>query len=379
VSTRAGVQREPHPPLARVERLAADLDERGIDALLVEAPVDLRYLTGFTGSHGLALIVGAAADGRLGAHRFLTDFRYSTQSAEQLPEEFGREIVPGELLDALAALLADTAGRLGFDAAHLTVKAHRRLVEILPSGWSLVAATGAVEGLRAIKDAAEIARIRAAAELADEALRGVLADGILGRSERDVAIELELRMRRLGAEAPSFPPIVAAGAGGALPHAVPREEAIPRDVLVTIDWGALHEGYCSDCTRTYATGEGISSEAREVYELVLAAQTQGLSAVRAGPSGREVDAVARRVIERGGHGDQFGHGLGHGVGMEIHEAPRLSRTAGEEPLRAGHVVTVEPGVYIPGRFGVRIEDLVVVGEDAHEVLTSLPKELTVIS
>ncbi len=379
MSTRAGVQREPHSPLARVERLAADLDERGIDALLVEAPVDLRYLTGFTGSHGLALIVGAAADGRLGAHRFLTDFRYSTQSAEQLPEEFGREIVPGELLDALAALLADTAGRLGFDAAHLTVKAHRRLVEILPPGWSLVAATGAVEGLRAIKDAAEIARIRAAAELADEALRGVLADGILGRSERDVAIELELRMRRLGAEAPSFPPIVAAGAGGALPHAVPREEAIPRDVLVTIDWGALHEGYCSDCTRTYATGEGISSEAREVYELVLAAQTQGLSAVRAGPSGREVDAVARRVIERGGHGDQFGHGLGHGVGMEIHEAPRLSRTAGEEPLRAGHVVTVEPGVYIPGRFGVRIEDLVVVGEDAHEVLTSLPKELTVIS
>jgi Xaa-Pro aminopeptidase len=379
VSTQAGVRRGPHPPLARVERLAAELDERGIDALLVDAPVDLRYLTGFTGSHGLALIVGGAAEGRLGAHRFLTDFRYSTQSAEQVPAEFEREIVPGELLDALAALLADTAGRLGFDAAHLTVKAHRRLVEILPPGWSLVAVTAAVERLRAIKDAAEIARIRAAAELADEALRGVLADGLVGRSERDLAIELELRMRRLGAEAASFPPIVAAGAGGALPHAEPREEAIPRDVLVTIDWGALLEGYCSDCTRTYATGEGISGEAREVYELVLAAQTQGLAAVRAGPSGREVDAVARRVIEQAGHGDQFGHGLGHGVGMEIHEAPRLSRTAGEEPLRAGHVVTVEPGVYIPGRLGVRIEDLVVVREDAHEVLTSLPRELTVIS
>jgi len=375
----AGVRPEPQPLLARVARLAADLDARGIDALLVEAPVDLRYLTGFTGSHGLALIVGAAAKARLGAHRFLTDFRYSTQSAEQLPEEFERGIVPGELLEALAALLAGSDGRLGFDAAHLTVKAHRKLVEVLPPGWSLLAATGAVAALRAIKDAAEIARIRAAAELADEALREVLADGIVGRSERDVAIELELRMRRLGAEAPSFPPIVAAGAGGALPHAEPREEAIPRDVLVTIDWGALLEGYCSDCTRTYATGEGISSEAREVYELVLAAQAQGLAALRAGPSGREVDAVARRVIEQAGHGDQFGHGLGHGVGMEIHEAPRLSRTAGEEQLRAGHVVTVEPGVYIPGRLGVRIEDLVVVGEDAHEVLTSLPKELTVIS
>jgi Xaa-Pro aminopeptidase len=201
----------------------------------------------------------------------------------------------------------------------------------------------------------------------------------VGRSERDVAIELELRMRRIGAEAPSFPSIVAAGANGALPHAEPRAVEIPRDVLVTIDWGALHEGYCSDCTRTYATGEGLSTEAREVYGLVLAAQEEGLAALRAGPTGREVDAVARQVIEQAGHGEHFGHGLGHGVGMEIHEGPRLSRAAGEEALRAGHVVTVEPGVYIPGQLGVRIEDLVVVREEAHEVLTSLPKELTVIS
>ena len=379
MSTHAGAQPEAHSGIARVARLAADLDERELDALLVASPVDLRYLTGFTGSHGLALIIGAAAGGRLGAHRFLTDFRYRTQSAEQLPDTFEREIVAGELLDALASLLTGSAGRLGFDAAHLTVKAHRGLVELLPQQWRLLAATGAVEGLRAVKDAAEIARIRAAAELADEALRGVLEGGLVGRSEREIAIELEVGMRRLGAEAPSFPAIVASGAGGALPHAAPRDVEIPRDVLVTIDWGAMHEGYCSDCTRTYATGERISTEAREVYELVLAAQIQGLSQVRAGPSGREVDAVARQVIEQGGHGEDFGHGLGHGVGMEIHEAPRLSRTAGEEPLRAGHVVTVEPGVYIPGRLGVRIEDLVVVGEDAHEVLTSLPKALTVIS
>ena len=186
-------------------------------------------------------------------------------------------------------------------------------------------------------------------------------------------------MRRLGAEAASFPSIVAAGPHGALPHAEPREQEIPRDVLVTIDWGALHEGYCSDCTRTYATGEGISEQAREVYALVLAAQEAGLAAVAAGPSGREVDAVARAIIEQAGHGEHFGHGLGHGVGMEIHEGPRLSRTAGEDPLRPGNVVTVEPGVYLPGVLGVRIEDLVVVGEDAQEVLTGLPKALTVVS
>jgi Xaa-Pro aminopeptidase len=154
---------------------------------------------------------------------------------------------------------------------------------------------------------------------------------------------------------------------------------IPRDVLLTIDWGALHEGYCSDCTRTYATGESISAKAREVYELVRLAQEEALAAARAGPSGRELDAVARAVIEGAGQGEHFGHGLGHGVGMEVHEAPRLSRVAGDEPLRAGNVVTVEPGVYLPGQLGVRIEDLVVLGEDGSETFTSLPKGLTVVA
>jgi len=369
-----------HPGIERAGRLAAELRAREVDVLLVAAPINLRYLTGFTGSHGLALIGAEQADrGKVLPDRFFTDFRYATQSAEQVSESFEREIVRGNLLEAAVGSLPGASGRFGFDEASLTVGDHTRLRALLPQEWELAPCGGAVERLRAVKDAGELERIRAATELADEALRGVLEDGVVDRSEREVAIELELRMRRLGAEAASFPSIVAAGAHGALPHAEPRPRKIPRDVLVTIDWGALHEGYCSDCTRTYATGEGISTQAREIYELVRCAQEQGVAAVRAGPTGRELDAVAREVIEAAGHGEHFGHGLGHGVGMDIHEGPRLSRTAGEEPLQAGNVVTVEPGVYLPGRLGVRIEDLVVVGEDGHETLTSLSKALTVVA
>jgi Xaa-Pro aminopeptidase len=364
----------------RAGRLARELRAREVDLLLVWAPVNVRYLTGFTGSNGLVLL---AADGDASVDRFFTDFRYDTQSAAQVADSFNCEIVSGELLDAAARSLFGKAaggGRLGFDEASLTVAQHGHLRELLEEeSWELVPCAGMVERLRAVKDPQEIAAIRAASELADEALRGVLADGLVGRTERDVAIALELGMRRLGADAPSFPSIVAAGAHGALPHAEPRDEPIPRDVLVTIDWGALHRGYCSDCTRTYATGEAISEEARHVYELVLAAQERGIAAVNAGPNGKQLDAVAREAIEQGGHGEHFGHGLGHGVGMEIHEGPRLSRTAGGEPLQAGNVVTVEPGVYLPGRCGVRIEDLLVVTEQGSDVLTMLPKELTVIS
>ncbi len=363
---------------ARVERLAGELPGLELDALLVDSLVNVRYLTGFTGSSAMALVLDGKTVGQGGHHRFLTDFRYTTQAAEQVPGEFERQIVAGELLEALGGLLAEGGGRLGFDEASLTVKTHRRLRELLPESWDLVACSGAVERLRAVKEPAEIERLRAASQLADEALREVLERGLAGRSERDVALDLELRMRRLGAESPSFPSIVAAGAHGALPHAEPRDQKIPRDVLVTIDWGAVLDGYCSDCTRTYATGEAISTQAREVYELVLDAQQRGLAAVQAGRSGPDLDAVARAVIEAGGHGESFGHGLGHGVGMEVHEAPRVSRTASDEPLVAGNVVTIEPGVYLPGHLGVRIEDLVVVREGTQEVLTSLSKELTVV-
>jgi Xaa-Pro aminopeptidase len=176
----------------------------------------------------------------------------------------------------------------------------------------------------------------------------------------------------------SFEPIVASGAHGALPHASPRPEAIPADVLVTIDWGAKLDGYCSDCTRTYATGDGVEQEALEVYELVRSVQQASLEEVRAGRDGREVDAVGRATIAEAGHGEHYGHGLGHGVGLEVHEGPTLSPRS-KDTLAAGNVVTVEPGIYVPGRFGVRIEDLLVVTDDGCDVLSSLPKQLTVIS
>src|SRR5580704_136530 len=224
------------------ERLAEGLAALEVDALLVDSLVNVRYLTGFTGSNGLALVFGEGAP-----HRFLTDFRYTTQAAEQVPAEFERQTVAGELLEGLAPLLGERTGRLGFDDRSLTVSAHRRLGELLPKGWELVAAGGAVERLRAIKEPHEIERIRAASRLADAALEEILEGGLAGRTEEEVAVALELCMRRLGAQAPSFPSIVAAGAHGALPHARPRKELIPRDVLVTIDWGAVLDGYCSDC------------------------------------------------------------------------------------------------------------------------------------
>lgn len=368
--------------IVRATRLAAELRKLEVDRLLVSSPVNVRYLTGYTGSNGLVVIT---ADERA-EQLFFTDFRYATQSAEQVPDGYEREIAPAELLQAVAQALGQ-AGQgaggnlarqsLGFDDMSLTVKQHARLGELLAEDWKLIPCGGLVERLRESKDEPEIARIRAAAQLADKALMGVLEGGLVGRTERDVAMELELRMRRLGAQTPSFPSIVAAGGHGALPHAEPRDVQIPRDVLVTIDWGAYLDGYCSDCTRTYATGP-LDEDSTRVYELVLAAQQAALAVVRPGISGPEVDGVARSIIERAGHAEHFGHGVGHGVGMEVHEGPRLSRTAGDEPLRAGNVVTVEPGVYLPGHLGVRIEDLAVVVDGGHECLTGLSKQLTVV-
>jgi Xaa-Pro aminopeptidase len=351
--------------VSRADRVAERLAERELDLLLITNLTNLRYLTGFTGSNGMAVV------GR-DVRRFVTDFRYVEQAAQQV-EGFDREQGPQDFVTALGDGWPEGRLRLGFEDDHVTVRRHRRLGEVVPDRIELVAAGGIVEALREVKDAGEIERLQAAAALADEVYDVLRERGVTGRSERAVAVEIEEEMRRRGAEGPSFPSIVASAERGAKPHAVPADVEIPHGTLVTLDFGARLDGYCSDCTRTWATGE-LPDDLAAAYELVQRAQAAALEAVRPGPEGRDVDAVARDMIEQAGHGAHFGHGLGHGVGLDIHEAPRLARTA-EAPLAAGNVVTVEPGVYLPGRGGVRIEDLVAVTEDGHRVLSSQPKEL----
>jgi Xaa-Pro aminopeptidase len=353
---------------ARAEALRAAVAERGLDALLVSDLVNVRWLTGFTGSNAAA-VLGPAQ------RRFVTDFRYLTQAAEQIDAGWEREI-DSDLLKRVAAGLPDGPFRLGFDDANLSVKQHAQLAEQVGDGVELVAAGGMVEELRAVKDAAEIDAIRAAARVADAAFEEVVGAGIVGRTERDVALDLEIAMRRRGASGASFAPIVAAAEHGARPHAEPRDVPIPAGTLVVIDWGAQLDGYASDCTRTVATGE-LDARDRAVYDVVLRAQEAALEAVRPGPTGREVDAIARAIIDEAGHAEHFGHGLGHGVGMEVHEGPRLSKL-GDDRLAAGNIVTVEPGVYVPGAVGVRIEDLVAVTAEGHEVLTGLSKQLRTV-
>jgi Xaa-Pro aminopeptidase len=353
---------------ARVERLTALLPDAGVDVMLVTNLANIRYLTGYSGSNGLALI---GSDTR----RFITDFRYVEQAAIEVDASFERLRAPQELLDAVEEQLPDGTVRLGFEAAHVSVQAHSRIRGLLDQRIELVATSGLVERLRAVKDAAEVERIRAACALADRAFEQLIAEGLVGRTEREVALALEFAMRELGAQRPSFDTIIAAGPHGALPHAQPRDVVIEPGQLVVIDWGAELDGYCSDCTRTVATGR-LDDEAQAIYALVRAAQLAGVEAVRAGRSGREVDALARAVIENGGQGEHFGHGLGHGVGLEVHEAPRLAKRS-EDELRAGNVVSVEPGIYLPDSLGVRIEDLVVVIDEGCEILTSVSKDLIV--
>jgi Xaa-Pro aminopeptidase len=359
----------------RSERLAGLIAERDLDLLLVTNLVNLRYLTGYRGTNAICLV---GSSERI----FATDFRYLERMKAQLSDydvRRGKEDLLGvvtEVLDERGA--GESPVRVGFEDAHLTVRLHRKLTDIVGDRAELVAASGLVEQLRAVKDDDELAAIRRAAALADEAYDWLVSEhGLVGHTERAVALALERRVTDLGAEGVSFPPIVAAGANGALPHAEARNVEIPPDTLVIVDFGCVFEGYCSDCTRTFATGT-LEEEAAEVYELVRKAQAAALAAVAPGADVREVDGAARAIIDAAGRKDQFGHGTGHGVGLEVHEAPRVA-PSGEGALAAGNVVTIEPGIYVPGRFGVRIEDLTAVTADGREVLTALPKELVTVA
>jgi Xaa-Pro aminopeptidase len=357
----------------RADRLAELVAEEGLDQLIVgdlvrpgdssgDATANARWLTGFGGTSAVAVV---GPETRL----FITDFRYTERAEREVGDAFERVTAASRLLPELASHLS---GRVGFDDTATSVANHAKLAGELGDGVELVPAGGLVERLRRRKDEREQEAIAEATRIADDAYESVLADGLAGRTEREVAASAHARIRELGAE-PSFPAIVAAGPNGALPHADPSDREIAQGDLVVWDMGARVGGYCSDCTRTYAVGE-IGEAAREAYELVRAAQAAGLEAVRAGVSGEEADEAARSVIRDGGHEEHFGHGLGHGVGLEVHEAPRLGKSS-EDVLEVGDVVTVEPGVYLPGEFGIRIEDLVIVTEDGCEILTSLGKEL----
>lgn len=348
----------------RGDRLEQLLAERELERMLVTDLVNVRYLTGFTGTNG-ACVCGP------GIRLFFTDFRYTERAATEV-EGWEPITVSGDWLGAIAERLE---GRVGFEDDHMDVRVHEKLKEKLADGVEAVAAGGTVEKLRRVKDEVELTAIEAASKLADEVWLWSVERGFAGRRERDVARAAEARIRELGGD-PSFPAIVAAGPNGALPHAEPGEREIGRGELVVFDMGAKLDGYCSDGTRTYATGD-LDESARAVYEVVLAAQLASLDAVTPGAKGEDVDAVARKIIDEAGHGDRFGHGLGHGVGLEVHEAPRLSPRA-DDVLEPGEVVTVEPGIYLPGELGVRIEDFVVVTEDGYRNLSSLPKELQVV-
>ncbi|MGZ4554577.1 MAG: aminopeptidase P family protein [Mycobacteriaceae bacterium] len=364
------------PHSARREALRALLREEHCDALVVSELLNVRYLTGFTGSNAALVVHANDSPGNEDRTVFCTDGRYRTQSAEQVPD-LRREIARACAEHLVGLAVQPPARALGFESHVVTVDGHAVLAAAAADAV-LQRTPGLVERLRTIKDVGEVALLRAACDAADAALAQLLSSGGVraGRSEIDVARELESLMRDHGADGPSFETIVAAGANSAIPHHRPTTAVLAAGDFVKMDFGALVGGYHSDMTRTVVLGEPATWQ-REVYELVSAAQAAGRAALTAGTASAAVDAAARQLIVDAGHGDHFLHGLGHGVGLEIHEAPGIGALS-TGMLSAGAAVTVEPGVYLQGRGGVRIEDTLVVTDSTPELLTLTTKELLVV-
>jgi Xaa-Pro aminopeptidase len=352
----------------RRRRLADGLPSYSAEAVLVTKLVNVRYLTGFSGSSGAVLVL---ADG---SALLATDGRYQDQAADECPD-VERVITRSGPADLLARADGCGAGAVGFEEHDLTVAVHRQLAESF--GGSLLALPPVVEPLRAVKDDGELALLREACRISDAALAEVLPRVRVGATERRVAADLEATMRRLGADHAAFDSIVAAGPNSAIPHHTPTDRPIARGDLLKIDFGALVDGYHADETRTFVVGAAPADWQLELHAAVAAAQAAGVAALEAGASGVDVDAAARRVLADAGLEEHFTHGLGHGVGLEIHEAPFLGPTSPDR-LAAAVPVTVEPGVYLPGRGGVRIEDTLVVGTDRAESLTATPRDLLVL-
>ena len=331
----------------------------GVDALLVTHLPNIRYLTGFTGSAGLLLVQSTRTV-------LVTDFRYAVQAGQEVGNAAGVEIDRASVWERLKRVLEQQpAETLGIEAHAVTVRDAERISERIRG--RVAPTSDLVERLRASKSAGEVAAIRAAAELAQEALAEVLPTVRVGERELDVAARLESALRRRGSEWHPFQTIVASGPRSALPHARTSHRQIGAGEWLLLDFGAQVDGYCADLTRTVAMGRADERQ-REVYELVRAAQERARLQLRAGMSGREADALARDLLTARGYGDAFGHSLGHGLGLEVHEGPRLAATV-EAPLPAGAVVTVEPGIYIPGWGGVRLEDDVYLGAAGPELLS----------
>lgn len=357
--------------MSRFETRRANLRKlirkEGAEALLVTSFTNVTYLTGFTGDDSYLLV--GPKDTIL-----ISDPRYTTQLEEECPDVTHHIRPPGEsMLDGVSkAVTSAKVAKLAVEADSMSVALYGQISGKL-SRASLMQAAGLVEELRVVKDKQEIEEICVAARYAEKGfaiLRATLRPEL---TEKEVAADLEHQMRLLGATGCSFPPIIAVGARAALPHARPTEQKIGAADFVLVDWGATARQYKSDLTRVLVTGK-ISPKLERVYNVVLDAQERAIAAVRPGMTGREVDAVARGVIKDAGFGKQFGHGLGHGLGLDIHEAPRLAAAA-EQVLKPGMVVTVEPGIYLPGWGGVRIEDDILITKDGCEVLTNVPKKL----
>jgi Xaa-Pro aminopeptidase len=366
------------PPLTvtgRLDRLRAAFDGHEIDALVVTTLANVRYLSGFAGSAGVLTVTRDRA-------LLTTDGRYRTQSAEQVDRAGAARQVDiaigpvSEQRKAAQSLLTDAAAaptRIGLEADHVSWSAQRVWAELLGEG-RLVPTSNAVEALREVKDAAEIARMERAAAIADAALFDTLPLMGQGVTEEHFALELDTAMRRHGAESTAFETIVAAGENSAKPHHHPGGRSIAPGDPVVVDFGATFEGYRSDMTRTFCVNEDPSGELARIFEVVQTSQAAGAAAVRPGISVKEVDDICRDIIRDAGWADRFEHGTGHGVGLDIHEAPTVSQL-GTAILAPGFVVTVEPGVYVPGHGGVRVEDTLVVTEDGARALTRFTKDI----
>ncbi|HUQ18349.1 MAG TPA: Xaa-Pro peptidase family protein [Gemmatimonadaceae bacterium] len=351
----------------RLEALRNKLSSEKVDGLLLSSLPNIRYLTGFSGSSALVLVTQTDVV-------FVTDFRYETQVADQVGDLANVRVEPSSLWTGLWDSLPrlDTTEILGFESAHIV---HRDFQRLLNEGsrWQWRPHVGLVEGLRESKDPHEVALITEAARIATDALGRVIPMIRAGLTELEVAGILEKALRDEGSEDAPFPPIVASGPRAALPHARASKRVIERGDFLLLDFGAQHEGYCSDVTRTFVVG-AATAEQREVYEVVKEANHIAAGQVAVGMTGIAADTLARSYIERRGHGAAFGHGLGHGLGLEVHEAPRLGKTA-EAALKQGAVVTIEPGIYRAGWGGVRIEDDVHLSATGPRVLTNFSREL----